>query len=110
MRLEDRDGWGAVQLQEGQVSTRTVTAVSAVLVLDADSTDPEENSEHVDVAVYAVDGHVVIALADLEPDADAAELDPLLILTPKCAEVLGRALLGAAALARGEKPKEVGDA
>jgi hypothetical protein len=72
-----------------------LTQVSGVLVLD----DPR-SGEPIQLTAYLLDGHVVIALVDEGEPHEPAELDDLIVLTPDCAETLGRDLVRRAIEAR----------
>ena len=83
---------------------QVMTSVSAVAVLDDDET------QDVDLTCYAVDGHVVLATAHPSEEDGVMELDPVLVMMPRCAETFARDILARCAEARGAARREAGDA
>jgi hypothetical protein len=66
-----------------------LTCISATLLLG-----DEDEDEAVMLTPFVQDGHVVLALADQDPDdPSVAELDPLVLLNLRCAEALAREIL-----------------
>jgi hypothetical protein len=72
---------------------QALTSVDAML-------DLGEDSEPVRLASYRQGAHVVVGLVEPSEADELPELDPLLVLTPDCAEALGRDLLRRADEAR----------